>query len=107
MNTQDIINHINSGAADADISRILAAVTSRRSIKADTMFFGLRPGQQVWFNDRVRPAYMRGRSAVIVAVNRTRVEMKMVKPRIGERFQGTFNCAPELFDTEKPSFAVE
>lgn len=107
MNNNDIITHINSGAADADLERLFAAITSRRSVKADVMFFSLRPGQHVWFTDRCRPAYMKGREAVIQAVNRSRVELRMLKPRPHERFQGDFTCSPELFVAIKPLYAVE
>lgn len=107
MNNLTIAQLIQSGAQDHELDAIEQALRSRREAKVSTMRGQLRSDQDIWLTNTTGTQYLRGRHAKVVEVNRVRAVIKLVNPRVGERFQGRFTCPLDIITDTKPSYAVD
>ncbi len=107
MNNLTIAQLIQSGAHDSNLDEIERALKNRRSIQQMNMRTELVRGQEIWFNDKVNPKYLRGRRCKVEEVNRVRIAVRLLNPSPGERFHGVINCPPDLLTHTKPTYAVD
>ena len=103
MNQLTPLQLINSGALDAELDQIEAAVRHRRQ----SQIYTLVEGQDVWFNNTVNPKYLVGRHAKVLEINRVRIVVKLVNNHPGERFQGKITVPLTIIANVKPAYAVD
>lgn len=81
MNTQEIIDQINSGSLDADLGKLNTALASRlstvRALKSNTDF-GL--GDRVRFNEHCGTRYLIGHTATVVGRKKIKLIVKLDAP---------------------------
>lgn len=107
MENLTIAQLIQSGAHDADLDAIENAVKNRRDIQQMNMRYTLTPCQEVWFNDKVNPRYLRGRRCIIQEINRVRAKIRLVNPSPRNRYQGDISVTIDLITTTKPTYAID
>lgn len=97
MKAVDIVKSILTGEFNSEeLSLIVAAIKQRRIATTGVRLGTLSINQEVVFNDNTHPVYLRGCSAKVIEVKRTRVRVKLDQP-IG-RFTGIINTHPSLID---------
>jgi uncharacterized protein YkvS len=87
---KEVRTAILSGALDADIPAIKAALEGRKEMLATAMRSSLSVGDTVTFTDTCRPTYMRGLKATVIKINRERVVVDLLKP--AGRFHKNITC---------------
>lgn len=88
---------VNGVATDEHIASIQRAFTARKEVAKAKMRVDLVVGQTVWFNEKVRPTYLKGAAATIKKINRERVIVDLVKPT--DRFHKGVNVPLTLIST--------
>jgi len=78
-----VANDILNGQHDADLDSIIAAINGRRQALSRLKAASFRPGMLVRFNDRTRPAYLRGQMGRVSRVQRQRIYVKLNDPVTG------------------------
>lgn len=81
MNTQEIIDQINSGSLDVDLGKLNTALSTRlaavRALKSNTDF-GL--GDKVKFNEHCGTRYLIGHTGTVVGRKKIKLIVKLDKP---------------------------
>ena len=85
-----LVGQINRGEFDADLQYVARAVRERGDTLARSMLYTLRPGDMIRFNDKTRPAYLRGITARVKHVNRESVAVEL------EESQGRFRAGHSI-----------
>lgn len=81
MQTQEIIDAIDSGDLDAALSSIENAIRNRRQNRRSSATLEMfHVGDAVMFNDQCGTAYLRGAKAVVVGRGRTKLQVKLERP---------------------------
>jgi hypothetical protein len=81
MNTQEILDAINSGSLDSDLGKIKDAVDSRATkARAALTINDYNIGARVRFNESTGTRYMVGQYATISGKNRTKVTVRLETP---------------------------
>jgi len=96
----DVINAILGGSFDSTLDKIREAITERKDQKASNLRFELSIGDSVYFTSTCSPAYMRGKSAKVVKINRERVIVDLDSP--AGRFHKNVTCPLSIITTKKP-----
>lgn len=77
MTARELVSAIIKGNFDSDFDAIQYAIQERKSVlkvvKASELRATLSPGDTVYFNDKVRPAYLKGAKATVIRMARTKV----------------------------------
>ena len=107
MNNLTIAQLIQSGAHDAELDIIENALRTRQHIKQSQLRTQLVKGQEIWFNDKVNPQYLRGRRIRVEEVNRVRISVRLVNGSQGGRFHGIINCQLDQVVHIKPNYAAD
>lgn len=81
---EQISDNIRLGMLDHVLPHLINIINDRQKRLAPKVagisIRDARVGQKVVFNERVRPTYLRGQTAVITKVNRERVKLKLDNP---------------------------
>jgi hypothetical protein len=81
MNTQDILDAINSGSMDSDLGKIKDAIALRTpKARAALTINDYNIGARVRFNESTGTRYMVGQYATISGKNRTKVTVRLETP---------------------------
>lgn len=117
MNTSDLIQAIKSGVYDADIQTLKGEILNRAMLlQADYVpphvpmtpvpytpparvtqnINDFRIGKKVRINDRAATGYLRGQTAVVIKVKRSRVTIRLDRGGVGRFVDGTVTCPIDL-----------
>lgn len=99
-NTHLLINDISKGTYDTDLETIAEYIRFRQKFLTPKAY-DFRVGQRVWFNDKVRPAYMAGVAATITKINQKKVKVRL-DDRTGRFGTGDITCATNLLTMKDP-----
>ncbi len=96
----EVINSIEDGACDDDLTAIISAVRSRQQILAARNVRVLSPGDAVKFSDSIRPKYLIGKTATVVKLNRKTVVVDCPDDPSYGKFSGSSNvrCPNSLIE---------
>lgn len=99
-NTHLLINDITKGAYDEDLSTIVEYVRFRQKYLAPQVY-EFHVGQRVWFNDKVRPTYLKGVAATITKINQKKVKVRL-DDRTGRFGTGDLTCPTNILSMKDP-----
>jgi hypothetical protein len=100
MNYTQIFAAVVTGELDGDLPRLATAIHERRKLisrrEAAQVMLQLQPGDRVRFRNSVRPAYLAGVEAVILALKTKKVSVKLDHPT--GRFKGIITTPASLIE---------
>ncbi|MGV0985026.1 MAG: hypothetical protein ACOYB2_10755 [Limnohabitans sp.] len=94
----DLIRDIVEGRLDDELDAISTAIKTRRELRRTMEAATLRVGTRVVINDRCRPAYLQGRTAVVVKVAGKSATLKFDETPGGRFRSSEIRCPIGLFD---------
>ena len=100
LTPSQIATAIISGELDNGFDTIKSAIILRKRSLDSVLMNSLKVKDAVYFTESVRPKYLSGVKAIIVKVNRTRVQVRLAVPQ--GRFGGTINVPTSLITTIAP-----
>lgn len=94
----ELFEAIADGSLDAHRDAIYERFRRRDSMQRMEKVAAFAPGDTVVFNDKVRPAYLKGVKATVVKVNQTSVSVRIDNPLQAGRYGGITKCPVNLVD---------
>ena len=95
-----VINGIEDGDFDSILSEIVSAVSLRKEIVADRAARDISIGDEVRFNDTIRPKYLAGKTATVVKINRKTIVVNCPDDPSYKKYRNSKNvrCPNSLID---------